>query len=86
MERFQRERSLMARRWRVEWRAHGGDFGRCPCGHGAGTMRKHRPFESHSSKTCRLCALERASARQQRRRERHGARQVIAEELALSER
>lgn len=83
MQRFQRERSLMAKRWRIEWRAHGCDFGTCPCGKGAGTMRKHRPFESHPSQSCRLCALERAFARQERRRARRQGRAVIAHELSL---
>jgi hypothetical protein len=82
MQRFQQERALMAKRWRAEWVKHGRNFGACHCGAGPGTMRKHRPFESHSSKNCSLCALERDWARLKRRRERYGAREVIAQGLS----
>jgi len=81
MQRFHIERSVMIKRWRQEWIAHGRDFGGCHCGLGMGTMRKHRPHEGHPSSSCRLCALERALARQQRRRERYASRALINSEI-----
>lgn len=81
MKRFEMDRPIMVKRWRREWENHGHDFGNCHCGAGIGTMRKHRPFESHASSSCRLCALERMWARQKRRRQRYEARSVIAEGL-----
>lgn len=82
MQRFQMDRPIMIRRWRQEWQNHGRDFGKCHCGLGMGTMRKHRPGESHSPGRCRLCDLERVWARQVRRRERYGAHGVIIEGLS----
>jgi len=81
MKRFQMERPLMIKRWRREWEIHGRDFGNCHCGLGMGTMRKHRPLESHPSSSCRLCAGERDWAREERRRRRYEARAVISEGL-----
>lgn len=71
----------MVKRWREEWATHGRNFGSCHCGLGMGTMRKHRPHESHPSSSCRLCALERLWNRQERRRARHFARSMIEEGL-----
>jgi hypothetical protein len=79
MKRFQMERPLMVKRWRREWELHGRDFGRCHCGLGMGTMRKHRPQESHPSNSCGLCAAERLANRQDRRRQRYAARALIEE-------
>lgn len=81
MQRFQLDRPVMVKRWRVEWNAHGRDFGNCHCGNGMGTMRKHRPYESHPSSSCGLCAHERYARLMDRRRERYGARSVIQEGL-----
>lgn len=83
MRRFQLDRAVMVKRWRTEWEAHGRDFGNCQCGKGMGTMRKHRPHEGHGAR-CSLCGLEQLLARQDRRRERYTAREVIAEGLAAS--
>lgn len=80
MKRFQMDRPVMVKRWRIEWESHGRDFGNCHCGRGMGTMRKHRPYEGHGAK-CGICGYEQALARQARRRERYGARAVIAEGL-----
>lgn len=72
----------MIKRWRKEWITHGRNFGACHCGRGMGTMRKHRPYESHPSSTCRLCAWIRLGNRQDRRQARYEARAVIEEGLA----
>jgi hypothetical protein len=77
MRRFQEEIPVMTRRWRAEWIKHGRDFSKCHCGAGMGTMRKHRPFESHPSSSCRICSQERYSEFLDRRRERYGARKEI---------
>jgi hypothetical protein len=82
MRRFQAERALMAKRWRQEWVKHGRDFGSCHCGAGAGTMRKHRPFESHPSSSCGLCCALREEAHAKRRRVRHAGRLALAQGLA----
>jgi hypothetical protein len=82
MKRFQMDRPIMVKRWRIEWEAHGRNFGNCHCGRGMGTMRKHRPYEGHGRK-CGICGLEQIIARQARRRERYGERAVIAEWLGL---
>lgn len=74
MKRFQMDCPVMVRRWRIEWEKHGRDFGNCHCGRGMGTMRKHRPFESHSSSKCRYCHFERVIARRERRQERYAGR------------
>lgn len=79
MKRFQMDRPIMVKRWRLEWSLHGNNFGNCHCGAGIGTMRKHRPRESHPSSSCRLCAGMRDGARMDRRRERYTARAVIRE-------
>lgn len=81
MLRFQLERAIMVKRWRKEWENHGRDFGNCHCGAGLGTMRKHRPGESHPSSSCRLCALQREWKRQIKRQERYAARKVISREM-----
>lgn len=82
MQRFHNEWALMVRRWRVEWEAHGRDFGNCHCGRGMGTMRKHRPFEGHASGQCGVCARERFGRRLDRRRARRVAALAVARELA----
>lgn len=74
MQRFQLDRPVMVRRWRTEWLAHGRDFGKCHCGLGMGTMRKHRPHESHPSNSCRLCAWVRYDRRKENRRDRYAGR------------
>jgi hypothetical protein len=74
MKRFQMDRHIMVKRWRQEWIKHGRDFGKCHCGAGMGTMRKHRPNESHPSSSCRLCMWMREDARKERRRERYAGR------------
>lgn len=81
MKRFQMDRPIMVKRWRKEWEAHGRDFGNCHCGLGMGTMRKHRPHESHPSSSCRVCMWTRLAAYQKRRRQRYEARAVIEEGL-----
>lgn len=81
MYRFQVERPLMLKRWRQEWIKHGRDFGNCHCAAGIGTLRKHRPYESHPSSSCRFCAIERLFARRERRKHRYAARKVIEEGL-----
>ena len=81
MKRFQMDRPIMVKRWRREWQIHGGDFGNCHCGAGMGTMRKHKPQESHPSSSCSICAREREWARVERRKKRYGARVVISEGL-----
>lgn len=70
MLRFQLDRAIMVKRWRREWEAHGKDFGNCHCGRGMGTMRKHRPFESHPSSSCSVCGLEQMWKWQKKKRER----------------
>jgi hypothetical protein len=84
MKRFAMERPLMVRRWRREWEVHGRNFGNCHCGLGMGTMRKHRPLESHPSSSCRLCAGIRDASRLERRQQRYTARRVIEEGLQSS--
>lgn len=79
MLRFQLDKPIMVKRWRQEWLIHGRDFGNCHCGEGMGSMRKHRPRESHPSSSCGICALARDWAKQKRRRERYAAKDVIAE-------
>jgi hypothetical protein len=81
MLRFQLDRPIMVRRWRQEWEQHGRDFGNCHCGRGIGTMRKHRPYESHASGKCGVCTYRRFMARAVRRRERRTAYVMIAQEL-----
>ena len=71
----------MVKRWRQEWINHGRNFGNCHCGNGMGTMRKHRPNESHPSSSCGLCAYERSLSRLERRKERYAARLIIRDEL-----
>lgn len=82
MQRFQLDRPIMVKRWRQEWNIHGRDFGDCHCGAGMGTMRKHRPRESHPSSSCGLCSVQRFSERMDRRRERYTARGAIIEGFA----
>jgi hypothetical protein len=84
MKRFQMDRPIMVKRWRIEWELHGRNFGNCHCGEGMGTMRKHRPRESHPSSSCGLCRWERTYARQERRRKRYAGRTMIAEGYADS--
>jgi hypothetical protein len=81
MKRFAIEKPLMAKRWRREWQLHGGDFGLCHCGAGMGTMRKHKPMESHPSSSCGLCAAIRDGNRHERRQQRYTARAMIDEGL-----
>jgi hypothetical protein len=68
MLRFQLDRPIMVKRWRNEWAAHGKDFGKCHCGRGMGTMRKHRPYESC---TCGMCRFQRFMRRLERRQQRY---------------
>lgn len=82
MKRFQMDRAIMVKRWRVEWEKHGRDFAGCHCGAGMGTMRKHRPYESHASSKCGICGWERYLARQERRRERREGKAMICEGLS----
>lgn len=78
MLRFQLDRAIMVKRWRIEWEKHGRNFGNCHCGQGMGTMRKHKPFESHPSRTCRLCAWVRVGRNKERRSDRYQARREVA--------
>jgi hypothetical protein len=71
----------MVKRWRKEWEIHGRDFKNCHCGAGIGTMRKHRPLESHPSSSCGICAVDRFFARMERRRKRYGAKSILSEGL-----
>jgi len=82
MQRFQLDRPIMVKRWRREWEAHGRNFRNCHCGLGMGTMRKHKPFESHPSSSCGICAAERDETFRERRKQRRAARVAIAEGLA----
>jgi hypothetical protein len=82
MLRFQTDRALMVKRWRQEWLKHGRDFKACHCGAGLGTMRKHRPYESHPSSSCGLCRALREEAHLKRRRARYAGRAVLAESLS----
>lgn len=82
MKRFQMDRAVMVKRWRQEWEKHGRDFGNCHCGAGMGTMRKHRPLESHPSSSCGFCAHVRFDKLMVRRRDRRFARWFIAEGLS----
>jgi hypothetical protein len=84
MLRFQLDRPVMVKRWRREWHNHGRDFGKCHCGAGIGTMRKHRPSESHPSSSCRICGHIRFAKRLEKRRERYAQRRIIAEEMTFS--
>ena len=77
MKRFQMDRPVMVKRWRREWINHGRNFGNCHCGLGIGTMRKHRPNESHSpNQHCSVCECERSEARQKRRKERYSGKRL----------
>lgn len=71
MKRFQMDRPIMVKRWRIEWEKHGRDFGNCHCGRGMGSMRKHRPGESHPSSSCGFCATLRQSKRREKRTARY---------------
>jgi hypothetical protein len=71
----------MTKRWRQEWILHGRNFGDCHCGAGMGTMRKHRPRESHPSSSCGLCAFERTLRRREKRTDRYAQRALIRDEL-----
>lgn len=82
MKRFQMDRPIMVKRWRAEWEKHGRDFGNCHCGAGIGTMRKHRPGESHPSSSCGFCATARLYRRWHARQERYAGRLLVAEGLA----
>jgi hypothetical protein len=73
----------MVKRWRKEWENHGRDFGACHCGAGIGTMRKHRPNESHPSSSCGFCATLRQARRLERRQQRYTERAQIAEAWVL---
>lgn len=81
MQRFQLDRPIMVKRWREEWEAHGKDFGDCHCGRGMGTMRKHKPYESHPSSSCRFCRWQRAIKRKEARTQRYADRAAILEGL-----
>lgn len=79
MLRFQLDRAIMVKRWRQEWQNHKRDFRQCHCGAGMGTMRKHRPNESHPSSSCRVCMWQRQEAIRERRQRRYAARKAIEE-------
>lgn len=73
MLRFQMDKAIMVKRWRQEWEVHGRDFGKCHCGKGIGTMRKHRV---HESCTCGMCRFQRFMHRLSRRQERYDGRKI----------
>jgi hypothetical protein len=82
MLRFQLDRPIMVKRWRKEWEVHGRDFGKCHCGLGIGTMRKHRIYEGHSpNQHCTGCVIEAMEKKQNGRRERYSARNYIQQTL-----
>lgn len=81
MKRFQMDRPIMVKRWRIEWEKHGRDFGNCHCGNGMGTMRKHRPYESHPF-PCGYCENIRMGQRTENRTARYAARRWILEGLS----
>lgn len=76
MLRFQLERPLMVSRRRRYWSLQKRRYEP----EALGRMRKHRPFESHPSASCRFCGVVRAAARLERRRFRYGARAMIEEQ------
>lgn len=78
MKRFQMDRPIMVKRWRVEWEKHGRDFGGCHCGNGMGTMRKHRPYESHPS-PCGYCDAVRSDNKKAGKVLRYSERRWICE-------
>lgn len=81
MKRFQDDLPVMLRRLRFEYAKHSKDGLDCPCLQGPGTMRKHRPDESHSSGNCSLCRWERDAKRRTKRKERRIARAVALDEI-----
>jgi len=81
MRRFELDRAIMVKRWRQEWEIHDRDFNSCHCGLGMGTMRKHRPRESHPASSCSFCAWTKAYKFEDRRRDRRAGRLVIADGL-----
>jgi hypothetical protein len=78
MLRFQLDRPIMVKRWRVEWEKHGRDFSKCHCGNGIGTMRKHKPYESHPSSSCRICGWEQFFKRKAKRQERYEGKRAVS--------
>ena len=81
MRRFHTEIALMRNRLERERFDHDGED--CRCLHALGFHRKHRPRESHGpNQHCFCCECERMEAKQARRRERYGAREMIALEMA----
>jgi hypothetical protein len=84
MRRFHEEIPLMVKRWRKEWEVHGRDFGKCHCGLGKGTMRKHRIYEGHGpNQHCGICAIEAETKKLNKRRERYNRRALIVTGLRL---
>jgi hypothetical protein len=81
MLRFQLDIPIMVKRWRKEWEIHGRDFGKCHCGKGMGTMRKHRIYEMHAPSKCGLCAWERHTELLRRRKERYAGKKIIENQL-----
>ena len=82
MKRFAIEKQMMLARWKQEKAKHGGDFGNCHCAKGPGTMRKHRPYESHPPSSCRICALRADMQKRENRKRRRMAKNQIQEGLA----
>lgn len=68
----------MVKRWRQEWEVHGRDFGKCHCGKGMGTMRKHRIHEQHAPSKCGICGWTRFLKLLERRRERRQGKKDAA--------
>lgn len=78
MKRFQMDRPVMVKRWRIEWEKHGRDFGNCHCGRGMGTMRKRRPYGSCG---CPHCQWVKAAEKRESRTVRYdGRRECLADQ------
>lgn len=83
MQRFQQEVVLMMKRRRKKWddsfpRYHWWGPREAPLGR----YRKHRAYESHSSKKCRLCAGIRATRRRENRQARYKLNREVMREVA----
>lgn len=87
MKRWHNEITLMERRWHEEVEDHRDTaFGYvhqgCHCLRGMGTTRKNRPFASHSSKTCGMCAGQRQEKHRVRRAGRYQGKRELRLEFA----
>lgn len=79
MKRFQMDRLILVRRWRIECEKHGKDFTDCHCSRGMCTMRTHRPYERSPTTNRSYCHLRRLIARRDRRQEHYtGRRDCLA--------